>query len=169
MALCERMVEVKTGSVDAAVDVRARPGWVWSLTGIWRTVSGAKFNIEKTKIIPVGFATHRREVIKARKIIQPRPHPTPRSYPNRKRRGGSPNDGHGAVPSRKPNPIATLSSTKSKRALKLKIRPTTEGKSQIIQATVGGLTRLLTQTHDMPKHMEDALDNIINDYMGRQE
>ena len=133
----------------------------------WCTASGAKFNIEKTEIIPVGSAAHRREVITTRKINQQDTTPLPINIHIAQ-------DGEavrmlGAWIGNNAEDQAPWEITvdKVKASLKKwsKIRPTLDGKSQIIQATVGGLTQFLTQTQGMPPHIEQALNNTINDFL----
>ena len=46
-----------------------------------------------------------------------------------------------------------------------KIRPTLEGKCQIIQAIVGGHTQFLSQAQGMPTQIEDAITKIISDFI----
>jgi hypothetical protein len=113
----------------------------------WCRASGAKFNVEKTEVIPIGTATYRQSVIATRKINQLDHTPLPAQIHIAK-------DGEavrmlGAWVGNKADnqtpwePIVD----KVKQNLKKwsRVRPTIEGKAQIIQATVGGLTQFLTQ------------------------
>ena len=133
----------------------------------WCATSGVKFNIEKTEIIPVGSVTHRREVITTRKINQHDTTPLPPHIHIAQ-------DGEavrmlGAWIGNNAEDQAPWETVVDKVKTSLekwnKIHPTLDGKSQIIQATVGGLTQFLTQTQGMPPHVEQALNNIINDFI----
>ena len=133
----------------------------------WCAVSGAKFNIEKTEIIPVGSVAHRHEVITTRKINQqdttplpPHIHIAQDKEAVRMLGAWIGNDAEDQAPWE-----TVIDKVKTSLKKWNKIRPTLDGKSQIIQATVGGLTQFLTQTQGMPPHVEQALNNIINDFI----
>jgi hypothetical protein len=133
----------------------------------WCTASGAKFNIEKTEIIPVGSEAHRHEVITTRKINQHDTTPLP-PHIHIARDGEAVrmlgawigNDAEDQTPWE-----TVVDKVKMNLKKWNKICPTLDGKSQIIQAIVGGLTQFLTQTQGMPPHVEQALNNIINDFI----
>ena len=133
----------------------------------WCMVSGAKFNIEKTEIIPIGTVTHRLSVTTTRKINQNDQNPLPDRI--RIAKDGEAVRmlgtwiGNKAEDQTPWEPVID----KVKASLKKwsKICPTIEGKGQIIQATVGGLTQFLTQTQGMPPHVVKVLNKIISDFI----
>ena len=130
----------------------------------WCMASGAKFNIEKTEVIPIGSENYRRTVITTRKLNPQDQNPLPDRIRIAKDREAirmlGAWIGNKAEDQAPWEPIID----KVKETLKKwnKIRPTIEGKSLIIQAFVGGLTQFLTQTQGMPAHIESALQKIIN-------
>jgi len=133
----------------------------------WCKASGAKFNIEKTEVIPIGSENHRRNVIRTRKLNPQDQNP----FPNRIRIAKDREAvhmlgawiGNNAEDQAPWEPIID----RVKETLKKwnKICPSIEGKSLIIQAFVGGLTQFLTQTQGMPTHIESALQKVINNFI----
>ena len=133
----------------------------------WCELSGARFNIEKTEIIPMGSERHRKQVWETRKT--------------------NPND-ENTIPerikiTRDKEAIRILSAwigNKAKNAtpwepiidtIKLKLEqwekahPTLYGKRLIIQTVVGGHTQFLAKAQGMPTAIEDALIKIINKFI----
>ena len=133
----------------------------------WCSASGAKFNIEKTEIIPIGTTAHRQRVISTRKVNELDRSPLPDQI--RIAKDGEAvrmlgawigNDADGQTPW---EPI--LDRIKQNLERWSKVRPSLEGKAQIIQATVGGLTQFMTQAQGMPPRVESSINNIINDFL----
>jgi ribonuclease HI len=133
----------------------------------WCSASGAKFNIEKTEVIPIGSIEHRQSMISTRKLNQLDRVPLQESI-----RIAKDGDavrmlgawiGNGAEDQA---PWETILD-RIKKCLErwLRIRPSVDGKSLLIQAYVGGMTQYLTQTQGMPPHIMTALNKIINDFI----
>jgi len=126
-------------------------------------VSGAKFNIEKTKIIPIGTEAHRQRIITTRKINVLDNRPLEDNVTIAK-------DGDavrilGAWIGNKVNNAAPwepiLDKMKAKIKRWLNMHPTLYGKRLIIQAIIGGHTQFLTKAQGMPTHIEDAIIKMI--------
>ena len=133
----------------------------------WCQVSGAKFNIEKTEIIPIGTREHRSRITTTRKI-----NPTDREPLCERIRIAE--DGEavrslGAWIGNNANDSAPweaiLDRIKSKLEKWARSKPTMFGRKTVIQAIVGGLTQFLTMAQGMPKRIEDAITKMIRDYM----
>ena len=133
----------------------------------WCEVSGAKFNMEKTEIIPIGTKPHRERIVDTRKInpededtLDQRIHVAKDGEPVRSLGawiGNKIND---------PTPWEiVLDKIKRKLNLWAKSNPTLYGKQLIIQAIVGGHTQFLAKAQGMPAHIEEALIKIIRDYV----
>ena len=129
----------------------------------WCTVSGAKFNIEKTEIIPIGTETHRRRMIATRKI-----HPDDAQPLDEKIHIAA--DGEavrslGAWIGNKVDDLTPWETVLDKLTWRLntwaKSWPTIYGKRLTIQAIVGGYTQFLTKAQGMPPHIKTALEKII--------
>ena len=133
----------------------------------WCRASGAKFNLDKTEIIPIGTPDHRNQVITTRKL-----NPQDQSAVNERIRIAEDgeatrslgawigNNVNGATPW---EPIID----KIHRNLELwnKSHPTILGRKTIIQMIIGGYTQFLTMAQGMPKHTESALIRIIRNFM----
>ena len=133
----------------------------------WCQASGAKFNIEKTEVIPIGSMAHQLSMINTRKLNPHDNAPLPESIHIAK--DGEATRMLGAwIGNRAEDqaPWETLLD-KTKNCLKRWLRtcPSVDRKSLLIQAYVGGLTQFLTQTQGMPEHVEKALNKIINDFI----
>ena len=133
----------------------------------WCIISGAKFNIEKTEIIPIGTETHRRQVVSTRKINQ-------RDTDTLPDRIKIAEDGDairflGAWIGNKVNDITpwepVLDNINKRLKRWGKTHPTMMGRKTIVQAVVGGLTQFLTKAQGMPTHIEDTLIKTIRNFM----
>ena len=140
---------------------------VQTLLDDWCRASGAKFNIEKTKIIPIGSEEHRQRVINTRKINQYNDESL--SDCIRIAKDGEAvrflgawigNHANNATPW---EPI--LATIKARLEFWKKSWPTMDGRKTIIQVVVGGCTQFLAKAQGMPKHIETALISIIRDFM----
>ena len=133
----------------------------------WCQASGAKFNIGKTEIIPIGSPEHRNQVITSRKL-----NPLDQTTIDEQVRIAK--DGEairslGAWIGNNTNdetpwePIID----KTHRSLELwnKSHPTILGRKLIIQAIVGGHSQFLAMAQGMPKHIETALIKMIRNFM----
>ncbi|KIK36516.1 hypothetical protein CY34DRAFT_94245 [Suillus luteus UH-Slu-Lm8-n1] len=127
-----------------------------------RIYPGAKFNLEKTEIIPIGTKTHRDRVIQTRKPnrLEPPLNDNIRIVPD-----GHPVRSLGAWIGNKTDnttpwePVLNNINTALKRWKNG--HPTLDGKKLIIQMIVGGMTQFLTKAQGMPKNIETALTKII--------
>jgi len=132
----------------------------------WCNASTAKFNIQKTEVIPIGTQEHRAKVIETRRVKD--------SYEE------IPNNIHIA---RDGEPVRILGSwvgnkidneniwsvqlDKIDHSLKRweKCNPTIEGRKLIVQIVVGGMTQYLTQVQGMPAATEKKLERKIKKYI----
>jgi len=132
----------------------------------WCLTSGAKFNLEKMEIIPIGLNLHRERVITTCKL-------NPTDLPLDNTINIAP-DGHpiqilGAWIRNKTNnttpwePILDkINSTLNRWK---KCHPTLTGKKLIIQMFIGGMTQFLTKAQGMPKSIESALTKMIQNFI----
>jgi hypothetical protein len=133
----------------------------------WCNVSGAKFNIEKTEIIPLGTQDHRDMIITRRRL-------NPRDLSQLDNRIHIARDGE-AVRSLgawignhtvDPTPWEiVLDKIRRKLNLWKRSHPTIYGKRLIIQAIVGGHTQFLAAAQGMPPHIETAINNMIREFV----
>ena len=137
----------------------------------WCVASGAKFNIEKTEIIPIGSKEHRCDVLSTRKINQQDHSPLPDRI--RIAQDGVAIRmlgawiGNNAEDQTPWEPVVDEAKARLKRWNKT--HPSIEGKPYIIQQVVGGLTQFLTQVQGMPARIESALEKLINDFIWDDE
>ena len=133
----------------------------------WCEVSGARFNVEKTEIIPMGSANHRRDVTESRKINQEDESPLPEGI--RIAQDGEAvrvlgawigNEVDDATPW---EPI--LDTIKAKLEIWEKTHPTLNEKRLIIQAVIGGRTQFLAKVQGMPASIEKAITKIISNFI----
>ena len=133
----------------------------------WCDVSGAKFNIEKTEIIPIGTEAHRKRVADARKINQGDASP----LDNRIHiaRDGEAVRSLGAWIGNNVCDLTPWESVIDKMMRRIntwaRSNPTVYGKRLITQAVVGGHTQFLAKAQGMPLHIENALVKIIRDFI----
>jgi len=132
----------------------------------WCCASGAKFNLEKTEIIPIGTKTHQNRVIQTRRTNQLEP---PLNENIRIAPDGHPVRSLGAWISNKANNITPWEPVINKINSTLKRwkngHPTLDRKKLIIQMVVGGMTQFLTKAQGMPKSIETALTKIIRGFI----
>ena len=137
----------------------------------WCEASGAKFNIEKMEIIPIGTREHRLEVINTCKINQN--DRTPLEDRIHIARDGEAIRSLGAWIGNNaddPTPWETaLDKIRKKLELWKKSHPTIYGKRLIIQAIIGGHTQFLTMAQGMPRHIEEALTKMTRDFIWEQD
>jgi hypothetical protein len=133
----------------------------------WCQASGAKFNLEKTEIVPFGTEEHRNQVATTRKINQ-------RDCDPLNERIRITKDGKairilGARIGNHSNeempwePIID----KAQHALKSwsRYHLTLDGRKLITQMIIGGLTQYLTKAQGMPKRIEDTLTKMTRDFI----
>ena len=131
----------------------------------WCQISGAKFNVEKTEIIPLGTDHYRQNLKDTRKLNE---------------RGSSiPENIHvasdkeatrilGAWVGNDTNPKESwkpIVETITKDLTRWQTHyPTLEGKRLIIQMIAGGKTQFLTRAQGMPNEIVDQLQRVINEF-----
>jgi len=132
---------------------------------MWCEASGAKFNIEKTKIIPIGSPNHRLTVSTTRKINPLDQSPLPDHI--RIAKDGEAVRMLGAWIGNDAEDQAPWEPLIDKVKINLKkwsrIRPTIDGKCRIIQAIIGGF--FLAHVQGMPSRVEAELNKIVNDFI----
>ena len=133
----------------------------------WCKASGARFNIEKTEVIPIGSKNHRHNVLRTQKLNPEDQNPLPNRICITK--DGEAIQMLGAWIGNNAEDQAPweLIVNRVKEHLRKwnKICPSIKGKGLIIQAFVRGLTQFLTQTQGMLAHIEKALQKVINDFI----
>jgi len=136
----------------------------------WCKVSGARFNIEKTEIIPIGTKSHRKTVADNRKINAQDNNPLPQKI--RIAHNGEAVRILGAWIGNVVNNLAPwepiLNAIKTKLNQWEKAHLTLNGKHIIIQVIMGGHTQFLAKAQGMPTHIEDALMNIMSTFIWEQ-
>ena len=145
--------------------------YIQNILNNWCKVSGARFNIEKTEIIPMGTADHRKTVAKTRKI-----NPLDRSpLPDRIHIA---QDGEavrilGTWIGNNVNEVSPwepiLDIINAKLKLWEKAHLTLNGKRLVIQAIVSGHTQFLTKAQGMPQPIEKVLTKLIRDFLWGEE
>lgn len=133
----------------------------------WCNVSGAKFNIGKTEIIPIGSIEHRTAIATSRKI-----NPADLTQLDMQIRIAKDGDSIRLLGAWIGNRADDLNPWEriidlSKKDLDRwdKINPTMYGKRLIIQAVIGGRTQYLAKVQGMPKEIEKAFQKLIQDFI----
>jgi len=136
----------------------------------WCEVSGARFNIEKTEIIPMGTIRHRENVVESRKINQEDNTQLPNDI--RIARDGNAVRILGAWIGNKVNDVTPwepiLNTIRAKLKLWERAHPTLNGKRLIIQAIIRGHTQFLTKAQGMPPTIIEALNKLIKEFIWGQ-
>jgi ribonuclease HI len=133
----------------------------------WCSASGAKFNIEKTEIIPIGSEAHRSQVTTTRKINQNDQEPLNDRI--KIARDGDAVRSLGAWIGNNTNlktPWEPIIDNIHK-TLKTwgKSNPTLTGRKLIAQAVIGGHTQFLAKAQGMPPEVEDTLKKMSKDFI----
>ena len=133
----------------------------------WCQVSGARFNIDKTEIVPIGSEAHRQRVITTRKINQEDANPLCKRV--RIAEDGEAVRSLGAWIGNRTNDATPWESIVDKTHKILerwkRTHPTMKGRKAIVQIIVGGYTQFLTKAQGMPPHIEAALTKTIRNFM----
>ena len=147
-----------------------RLDYIQRLLDRWCRVSGARFNIEKTEIIPIGKKSHRKTVADTRKVNPLDTTPLPPKI--RIARDGEAIRILGAWIGNEANdqspwePI--LDTINTKLNLWERAHLTLNGKRVIIQAIIGGHTQFLAKAQGMPPRIKTALTNIMSKFIWGQ-
>ena len=132
----------------------------------WCTASGAKFNMEKTEIIPTGTKPHRLRVISTH-CINPTDPPLPQVI--RIAEDGNAVRILGAWIGNEAKDVTPWEPVLDKVRLALKRwgkgHPTLDAKRHIVQMFAGGMTQFLAKAHSMPREIEIALVKIIRSFI----
>ena len=136
----------------------------------WCEVSGAKFNIEKTEIIPLGDNAQRNEITASRHL-----NVTSDTVPTNVHiaKDGEPVRILGAWLGNNINQSLTWAPILENVCMRLKrwgaARHSLEGRRLIIQMQVAGVTQYLTKVQGMPKEVESELNKQIRKFMWNYE
>ena len=137
----------------------------------WCGVSGAKFNIEKTEIIPLGSREQREEIIQSRKLNQTNRETIPAHIHVAK--DGEPVRILGAWIGNNVDQATTWAPILEDCCKRLKrwgaARHSLEGRRLIVQMQVGGVTQYLTKVQGMPREVETELNKLIRRFMWNNE
>ncbi|KAI0041809.1 hypothetical protein FA95DRAFT_1460793, partial [Auriscalpium vulgare] len=133
---------------------------------LWCAVSGAKFNTDKTEIIPIGRAAHRANVLTTRKLhptdraISPRVHIADEGESVRYLGGWIGNHIDDASPW---NKVVTAINASLRHWSKG--HPTLFAKKHIVQMVVAGQSQYLAKVQGMPSIVEDTLIKAIRSFI----
>ncbi|PPQ71789.1 hypothetical protein CVT25_005500 [Psilocybe cyanescens] len=132
----------------------------------WCRSSGAKFNVSKTVIIPVGTEEYRSQVVETRKI---RPDREPIPHPITVAEDGCAVRVLGAFVGNRIDQTGVWGPTIEKLNARLKQwdrgHPTQNGRRLIVGMEVGGLTQYLTRVQGMPKQIEKEITRTLTKFM----
>ena len=137
----------------------------------WCEISGAKFNIEKTEIIPISTADHRATVATSRKL-----NPSDDNQLDNRIKIAKDGDAIrllGAWIGNKADDLTpwelVIDLIKKDTDRWLKIHPTLYGKQLITQAIIGGRTQYLAKVQGMPPEVERTIQKIIQNFLWESE
>ncbi|KAG2063741.1 hypothetical protein BDR04DRAFT_1131022 [Suillus decipiens] len=117
----------------------------------WCLASGAKFNLEKTEILPIGSKTHQEQVVQQRKL-----HPQDEAW----------NDlVHIAKDEHATSWEPILEKIESNLKRWNMCHPSLDGKHLITQMIMGGMTQFMTKAQGMPKSIEAAITKKIRTFI----
>ncbi|KZT21729.1 hypothetical protein NEOLEDRAFT_1221723, partial [Neolentinus lepideus HHB14362 ss-1] len=132
----------------------------------WCCASGAKFNAEKTEIIPIGTETHC-SLILANRQLHPDDAPLPLSIHIAK--DGEAICSLGAWIGNNVNNISPWEPVIDKISLTLsrfqRSHPTLTSKTIMVQWSIGGMSQYLAKVHGMPQNIEDALEKLTHAFI----
>lgn len=132
----------------------------------WCIASGARFNVEKTEIMPIGTPEHRQNLIRSRKN-----HAThePLGQEIHIAVEGEPMRTLGAWVGNGINEVSVWTKTIEKIRTNLERwsrgNPTIRGKKHITQMIIGGMTQYLTTVQGMPSETETLVTKLIREFM----
>ncbi|KAF5377136.1 hypothetical protein D9757_001831 [Collybiopsis confluens] len=164
---CERII-ANLFADDTTVFLKAEDNYE-TLTGTiekWCLASGAKFNIAKTNVIPIGTPKYREEVKQTRKSSNQMP-PLPSNIritqDQEATRILGAWYGNNISAEQVWSPILEKIDTNLQRWARNS--PTMEGRRHIIQMIIGGMTQYLSAAQGMPKSVEKKLEKRTRTYM----
>jgi hypothetical protein len=139
-------------------------GELESLLLKWCSASGAKFNVDKTEVIPVGNPNFRTEICANRTI----PNAQNEKIPDRIRiaKDGEPVRALGAFVGNKIDNVnvwtPTIETLENKVNYWLKSNPSLEGRSYLTKLEPGGRTQYRTMVQGMPNQIAKKINQIIH-------
>lgn len=136
----------------------------------WCAVSGAKFNVEKTEIIPIGSAEYRAELVETRRLNDTG-ETVPMSIHIAREREATRIlgawVGNGIDPE---EPWKKIVEMVKKDFRRWETRyPTLEGKRHIVQMIAGGKTQFLTRAQGMPESVQKEIQKTITEFVWGKE
>ena len=133
----------------------------------WCNISGAKFNIGETEIIPIGTPEHWTTIARSRKINQD--DQTPLNTQIRIAKDGDATCLLGAWIGSHVDDLTPweciIDLIKKDIERWGKIKPTMYGKHLIVQAIIGGRTQYLAKVQGMPSKTEKVIQKIIQEFL----
>ncbi|KIY61032.1 hypothetical protein CYLTODRAFT_331800, partial [Cylindrobasidium torrendii FP15055 ss-10] len=133
--------------------------------------SGAKFNIGKTVIIPIGSKQYRMEQYETRKLNPRQPERFPEGIPIL--RDGEPTRSLGAWVGNEVKQAAVWTKTINKVESALerwnKGHPTMEGRRLISLLTTGSMTQYMARVQGMPPDIENRLEKRTRKYLWEEK
>ncbi|KZT20341.1 hypothetical protein NEOLEDRAFT_1038830, partial [Neolentinus lepideus HHB14362 ss-1] len=137
-----------------------------TILNCWCCASGAKFNTEKTEIIPMGTGTHRQTVLTTRRL-HPDDEPLPLSIHFAK--DGEAIRSLGAWIGNDINNVTPWEPVIDKISLTLsrfqRSHPTLTSKTIMVQWTIGGMSQYLAKVQGMPHNIESALEKLTRSFI----
>jgi hypothetical protein len=132
----------------------------------WCIAAGARFNVSKTEIIPIGNPLYRKEVLATRRI---HPSQEPLAADIHIARDQEPVRMLGAWIGNNIDQAIIWSTVLDKIRGNLsrwnQSHPTLFGRRLIIQMVIGGMTQYLAKVQSMPKQVEESLTKTIRNFM----
>jgi hypothetical protein len=132
----------------------------------WCAASGAKFNLEKTEIIPIGPKPHRERVCRTR---CPHPNNSPLTERIRIAEDGHPTRILGTWIGNDTNPTQVWSAKIQQIQQSLRswatTKPTLDAHRLIVQMIVDDITQFLTKAQGMPPDIEMSLQRIVRNFI----
>jgi ribonuclease HI len=136
----------------------------------WCSISGAKFNVEKTEVIPIGTKEYRKSVRETRKLSDdsaPIPETVHIAADKESTRILGAWVGNETNPEEPWRPIVE---TIKKDFARWETRyPTLEVKRHIVQMIAGGKTQFLSRAQGMPERIQNELQKLINSFVWEKE
>ena len=133
----------------------------------WCKASGAKFNVQKTEIIPVGSQQYRLQLLNTRKMNEQQNEISESIHIAEE---GTPTRVLGAFVGNGIEQVNIWAPIKEKIELGLnrwdKTHPTQDGRRLIVNMEVGGCTQYLTRVQGMPEEIEKWMSKKIRCFMG---
>ena len=136
----------------------------------WCTASGAKFNVDKTEILPVGSEEHRQKVWQTRKL---NPDDTQIAHTIRIVRDGEHTRTLGAYVGNQINEMTVWTPVLDRIDEELEKWDndslTQEGRRLVVTMQVGGRTQYLARVQDMPSSAQKRIEKRISKFMWKDK